>query len=68
MKYQNDNQRKDVNIETNSCNHNEETTKRLKRRAGNFRDSCEWPNFFLVKGEMAFLFLENRDFIRSREP
>ena len=50
------------------CNHNEETTKTLKRRAANFRDSCEWPNFFLVKCEMACLFLENRDFIRSREP
>ena len=28
----------------------------------------EWPNFFLVKCEMACVFLMNCDFITSREP
>ena len=31
MKYENDNQRKDINIETNSCNPNEGTYKRVAK-------------------------------------
>ena len=64
MKYENDNQRKDVNIETYSCNYNEGTYKRVTKGIFVIR---EWPNFFLVKCEIACLVLVNRDFIRTRE-
>ena len=67
MKYENDNKRKGVNIETNYYNYNEGTNNRVAK--GNFVIR-EWPHVFLVESEMAcfLFFLVNRDFIRSREP
>ena len=62
MKYENDNQRKDVNIETNSFNHNEGTYKTVAKGIYGLMFSS-WSVKWLV-----FFFLLNRDFIRSREP
>ena len=53
MKYENDSQRKDVSIETNSCSHNEGTYKRVPKGILVIR---EWPHVFLLKCEIAWSF------------